>query len=117
RRVLQNLQPRVETARRETGNFDGVELLEAVECPRLDALSHGGDGGELHELTVGPGDVNVFQLVDGEPARALDLRNDLVAATLDVESIDEVAAQHRRQIRAHLLQAETHRRDLVAVDD
>ena len=55
--------------------------------------------------------------VGREPARALDLRDDLVAAAVDVEAVDEVAAEHRRQIGADLLHGQAHRRDLVAIDD
>ena len=58
-----------------------------------------------------------FELVGREPPRALDLRDHLVAAPVDVEAVDEVAAQHRRQIGADLLHAQAHRRHLVAIDD
>src|SRR5690606_36924934 len=62
------------------------------------------------------GDVNFLQLVGIEPLGALDLRDDLVAAALDAEAVDEIAADGRGQIRADLLQVEAHAGDLVAVE-
>ncbi len=117
RRVFQDLEPRCEPAWRHAGNLDRVELLEPVQRAGLDPLAHGRNGAERHELPIRPGHVDVLQLVDGEPPGALDLRNDLVASAVDVESVDEVAAEHRRQIGAYLLHAEPHRGDLVAIDD
>ncbi len=44
------------------------------------------------------------------------MRDDLVAATSDVEAVDEVAADHRAEIFADLLHVQTERGDLVAIE-
>src|SRR5258708_2824295 len=61
--------------------------------------------------------MNVLQLLGGQALRAFRLRNDLVGAAVQIEAIDEVAAKHRRQVRADLLHVDPHRRDLIAVED
>src|SRR5262249_2406741 len=96
RGVLEDAQPLVERARGAAEDLDRVQLLEAVQRARLDALAQRGDRAERHQLAVRPGDVDLVQLLGGEPPRALDLRDDLVAPAVDGEAIDEVAAQHRR---------------------
>ena len=68
-------------------------------------------------MSVRPAHVHLDQLLRREPPDALHLRDDLVAAPVDVEAVDEIAAQHRRQIVAYLLHAEPHRGRLVAIDD
>ena len=57
---------------------------------------------ERHELAAGAGHVDVCELVGREALGALDLRDDLVAAALDAEAIDVVAAEHRREVAAGL---------------
>ena len=57
-----------------------------------------------------------FELVGRQPLAALDLRDDLVAAALDAEPVDVVAAQQRRQVAAGLAQVDALRAHLVAVE-
>ena len=114
--VFQNAKPTIERARSDAGDLDRVELLEARQRARLDAFAQRRDRAERHERPVRTGDVNVVQLLGGEPTGPLYLRDDLVASTRDAEAVDEVAADHRREIGAHLLEAQAHRRDLVLVD-
>ena len=51
-------------------------------------------------LSSRSGDVDLRELIRRQPLRALDLRNHLVAAPLDAEAVDVVAAEQRRQIAA-----------------
>src|SRR4029450_8255010 len=62
-------------------------------------------------------DVDLRQLVGRQPLGALDLRNDLVAASLDAEAIDVVAAEQDRQIAPGLAEIDTLRPQLVAIED
>ena len=66
---------------------------------------------------MGPGHVDVLELIRREPRAALYLRDDLVASSGDVETVDEVTAQHGRQIATDLFQGQPHRGDLVPVED
>ena len=79
-------------------------------------LSQRGDGAQRHQLVVRSGDVDIFQLLGIQALDALDLRNHLVAAPVDVEAVDEIAADAAREIGADLLHVEAERGDLVAVD-
>src|SRR6202030_473616 len=47
----------------------------------------------------------------------LDLRNDFVAATFDVEAVDEIAADRGGHIGSHLLHVEAHRSDFVVIEN
>ena len=71
---------------------------------------------ERHQLAAGARDVDVRELVGGEALGALDLRDHLVAAALDAEAVDVVAAEHRRQVAARLAQVDALRAHLVAVE-
>ena len=62
-------------------------------------------------------DVDLRQLVGGQALRALDLRNDLVAAALDAEAVDVVPAQQGGKVLAGLAQVNALRAELVAVED
>ena len=53
----------------------------------------------------------------GQALAALDLRDHLVAAALDAEAVDVVAAQQRREVAAGLAQVDALRAHLVAVED
>ena len=66
---------------------------------------------------LGPGYVNILQLVRVEAVNALDLRDDLVAAAGNIKTVDIVAAEHRGQVSADLLEIEPQVGDLVAVND
>ena len=90
----------VQRADRHAADLDRVELLKAVERARHDRVLEGGDGAQRDQLAVRAGDVDVAELVGVEPVDPLNLRNDLVAAAGDIEAVDEVAADHGRQIRA-----------------
>ena len=66
---------------------------------------------------AGPGDIDIEELFRIQAVRPADLGDDLVAAAGDVETVDEIASEHGRQVRAYLLEVEAEIRDLVAVDD
>ena len=68
-------------------------------------------------LPSGAGDVDVLELVRRQALAALDLRDDLVAAPLDAEAVDVVAAEQRREVAARLAQVDALRAHLVAVED
>src|SRR5262249_8698201 len=93
-----DLERPLQRLRGEAGNLDGVQLLEAVQRSRFEAGANGGDRRQGDELTVRPGDVDVGQLARRQASGPLDLGYHLVAAPVDVEAVDEVAAQHRRQV-------------------
>src|SRR4029453_2012123 len=57
------------------GEFDGVELLEAVERARHGAVANRGDRAESYKLVAGTGHVDVLQLIRVEPPGARDLRD------------------------------------------
>src|SRR5690606_39912411 len=98
RRLLDGRQGAVEGARRDPRELDGVQLLKAVERAGLDGLAQGREGAEGDQLASGPRHVDVLELLGREAAATLDLGDDLVAAPGDGEAIDEVAAEHGRQI-------------------
>ena len=117
RLVLQEAQGLIQRPHRHAADLDRVELLEAVERAGHHGFAKRGDGGERDQFSVRAGDIDVLQLVRVEAVDPLDLRNDLVAAPGDVEAVDEIAADHGRQVCADLLQVEPEVGDLVAVDD
>ena len=61
--------------------------------------------------------MDVLQLVGIESADPLDLGDDLVASTRDVETVHEVAADQSAQVAGDLPQVEAQAGDLVPVDD
>ena len=65
----------------------------------------------------GPGNVNVIQLFRIQPIHPFDLRNDLVAQAFHVEPVDVIAADAGGEIGADLLHVESHRRDLVVIEN
>ena len=74
-----------------------------------------GEGAQRHQLAVRPLDVGAFELAGVEALDALELRDDLVAAAVEVEAVDEIAAHQRRQVRADGRHVEAQRGHLVAV--
>ena len=117
RLVLQESERLVQRAHGDAADLHRVELLEAVERARHDGVAQCGDRARGAPAAVRAGDVDVLELVGIEPVDALDLRDHLVAAAGDVEAVDEIAAEHRTDVGADLLQVETEVGDLVAVDD
>ena len=95
----------------------GVELLEAVEGARLGGLLDVRERGKLHELSVWAADVEILELVDGEPFGPLDLRDDFVAAALNTKAVDVVAAEEGAKVRPDLPQVKPKRGDFVAIKD
>ena len=57
------------------------------------------------------------ELIRRQPLAALHLRDDLVAAALDAEAIDVVAAEERGEIAAGLGHVDALRAQLVAIED
>ena len=94
-----------------------VELLEALQLARLGRRLERGEGRERHQLALRARDVDLRELVRRQALAALDLRDHLVAAALDAEAVDVVAAQHRREVAAGLAQVDALRAHLVAVED
>ncbi len=114
--VLKVLQSAIERQRGHTAQSDGVELLEAAESARHRLVLDVGDRVERDELTVWTCNMDVFQLVRVEPLGAFDLRDNLIGAPLDVETVDVVSAHGGSEIVAHLLEVEPHGCNLVAVN-
>ena len=115
RLVLEERQAVVERGR-HAADLHRVQLLEPVERARHHRVLDGGDGGELHQLPVRPGDVDVVQLLGVEPLHPEELRDDLVAPALDAEAVDEVAAQRGAHVLADLLEVQAQLRHLLPVD-
>ena len=65
---------------------------------------------------AGAGDVDVGELIRGQPIGALDLRDHLVAAALDAEPVHVVASKQRRQVLPRLAEIDALRAQLVAVE-
>jgi hypothetical protein len=80
------------------GDLDGVQLLEAVERPRLHrfasvAMVESGISSALRSA-----DMVVEQLVGVEAVSPLDLRDDAIAAALVDEAVDIAAAEQGAEI-------------------
>ena len=115
--VLKETQGLVERTDGHAAQLHCVELLEAVERTRLGRLLHRGYRTERHKSSVGTGNVNALELVGIESSRALDLRNDLVAAAADVETVDIITADHGGNVLADLTEIQPEGGHLVAVDE
>src|SRR3989454_3573676 len=94
-----------------------IELLEPLELTGLGARPERREGRQRDRPALGTRDVDVLELIGRETFRALHLRDDLVAAPLDAEAIDIVAAEERGQVRPGLAHVDTQRTHLVAVED
>src|SRR5439155_14027423 len=93
--ALERRQRVIDRARRDTLELDRVELLEAIERARLDPFAYGRDRAERDELAARSRDVDVGELVGRQTRDALDLRDHLVRAAVEVEAVDVVAAEDR----------------------
>jgi hypothetical protein len=110
--VLEHLQRLVERGAgpERALDFRGIELLEAVQLPRLGGLFQGREGGELTSFPAGSGDVEILELFRVQALGSFDLRDDLVAAALDAEAVHVIAAEHGAEIGADLLSSARARR-------
>ena len=115
--LFQEAERLVERADGHAAKLDGVELLKAVERARAGLFLERGKGAEGDQLAVRPFDVGAFELTGVEALDALELRDNLVAAAVEVEPVDEVAAHQCREVRADGRHVEAERRHLVAVHD
>src|SRR6266550_4715588 len=75
-------------------------LLPSIERPRDGFVVDGSDRAQRDELVVRSAHVNIFQLLRIQAIDALYLRNHLVTAPFDVEPVDIIAADTRRDIGA-----------------
>src|SRR5207244_9891464 len=94
-----------------------VELLHPIERTRDGFVFNRSDGAQRDELIVRPANVNIFQLLRVQPIDALDLRNHLVTAPFDVESIDVIPSDASREVGAYLLHVEAERCDFVMIEN
>ena len=116
-RGLEHFQRLVERAAGLAGKFHRVELLKTIERAGHRLVLDVGDGAERDELVLRTADVDVRQLVGVEPLGAFDLRNDLIAAAGNIETVDVVAAERGRKISAHLGEIQSERGHFFPVDD
>ena len=65
---------------------------------------------------IGSRDVHLRKLIRRQALHAFDLRNDLVAASLNAEPVDVVAANQRRQILAGIPQVNALCSQLVSIE-
>ena len=96
---------------------DGIQLLELLQFTRLGGRSQAGKRRERNQLVIGPGDVHLLQLICRQTLVAFELWNHLVAAALDAEPVDVIAAHQCRQIESRLSQVDALRSELVAIED
>ena len=69
----------------------------------------------MQQLSARSAHVKRAELIGVETALTLDLGNDLIAPSLDAESIHEITPKHGAQIRPNLLEIKSQRGNLVAV--
>ena len=93
--VFEQAQRPIERHRRRDHSLHphGVELLELLQLARLGGRPQTRERRQRHELVAGSRDVNLRQLIGRETLGTLDLRNHLVAAALNAEAVDIVAAE------------------------
>ena len=93
-----------------------VELLEGGQRVGLHRLLDGDDARQRHQRAGAGAHLVALQPVGGEPEVARHLRDHLVAAAVEVEPVDEVAAEQRRQRAADVLHGDAEAVGLVVVD-
>ena len=95
-----------------------VQLLEALELPRLASRSAGWRTSRAG-TSLPPAPVTWISesCSGGQPLAALELRDHLVAAPLDAEAVDVVPAQEGREVPPDPAQVDSLRAQLVAVED
>src|SRR6266511_4130443 len=84
RLVLEEFERFVERDARRDDALDanGVQLLKPLQLPRLGGVLERREGRKRNQLSAGPGDVDLLELVRRQAFRALDLGDDLVTAPL-----------------------------------
>ena len=115
RLAIHEVEHLAERTRRHAAQFDGVELLEAVQRTRPSLFLQRGERAERHQFIVGPLDVRAFQLTRIQARIALQERNHLVAQTVETEPVHEISADERREVSAHRAHVQPERRDLVPI--
>src|SRR5207248_390582 len=97
---LQNFQALVERDARheQTLDADGVELLESLQLARLHRRLQRRERRQRYQLAARTADVHLGELIRRQALAALDLRNDLVAAPLDAEAVDVIAAEENGEV-------------------
>src|SRR5262249_32263010 len=93
-----------------------VQLLELLELARLCGGPQARERRERHELAVRTRDVDPLQLFGRESIAARDLRDHLVAAAIDAEAVHVITSEHRGEVESGLLQVDTLRAHLVAIE-
>ena len=69
------------------------------------------------EFIVRAANIDVFQLLRVQTIDALDLGNDLVTASGNVETIDIISADGRGEIGSHLLHVQAERSHFVVIEN
>ena len=96
----------------------GIQLLKFLQLAGLRCGLERGECGQRNEPVLGPTrNVHVAELIRGQPRRALHLRNDFVAASLNAEAVHVVASEQRRQVASGLAEIHSLRSELVAIED
>ncbi len=118
RLILQKSQRLVERHRRRDDalDADGIQLLELLQIARFRRGPQRGERRQRDEPIVRAGDVDLAELIGRQPLGTHHLRNDLVAASLDAETVDVVGAEERREVAARLAEIDALRPELVAIE-
>ena len=91
-------------------------MLHTIERSGYSAVLNRRDRAKRHQLVVRPGHVHVFELARIQSVYALNLRDDLVTTTGNIEPVHEIAADHGGKIGPDLFHIEAKSRDLVVID-
>src|SRR5262249_51657651 len=94
----------------------GIQLLKPVERSGLHVGYNFGDRRELNRLPRRPSNKQFQQVVRCQALASLDLGDNLVTTALNAEIIRVTAAKQRGQIPPNLLEVDTHRCNLVAIE-
>ena len=108
--------PSVRPGKRHARQGRRVQLLEARQRIGLHRLRHAGHRRQRHELAVAGAHLVARQPVGRQAEFARRLRDDLVAAAVEIEAVDVIAAEDRRQRRADVLHVDADAVGLVEVD-
>ena len=114
---FQKFQSLIERADRDTADTNGIELLESGEVAGLRAVADRCDRAQGDEFVAGATDLHVEDLIFIESAGAVDLRDDLVAAALDIEAVHKISTYASGQVAANFGEVQAESRDFVAVND
>src|SRR5262249_18538230 len=76
--------------RNDALNSDGIQLLELSQVARLGCRFQTRERRERYQAVMRTADIDLLELTRRQPVGRIDLRNDLLAAPLDAETVDVI---------------------------